>query len=192
MEKPDSSDILRELSTIGAGNAAGALSKMIGKIVYINVPSAHWITIEEVTQAVEVHQPSISIIVQIDEKRPGYVLLLLEEEDSFSLLRFLMGADVDELGSMEESALRETGNILTGTFIGALSRFLNIEIMERPPLIRLDTVQTLFNEILGEQKVDERIWISTIKFAVEGECSKSYILFIPFSDFERYAVKRLF
>jgi len=187
----DQLDILRELSTIGAGNAAGAISKMVGKRVDISVPSTYWARMEEVTRAIGISQLMVGVIVRIDEKKAGHVILLLEEDDALSLVRLLTGPGVKELGDLERSALMEVGNILTGTFIGALSRFLRTSIKINPPFMRVSPLLALLNDTLGGRKSNENLWLATVKFLVDGGTSKGYILFIPLFDFRGDAMERI-
>jgi len=187
----DPFDVLRELSTIGAGNASGAISKLVGKKVSITVPDAYWIKVGELSQTPWITKSIVNIGVGIYGDRSGHVFLLLEKRDSLELVKLLMNLDIKEIGDLEISALMEVGNILTGTFIGALSRFLDIKIVESTPFLRVAPTQAVINDVVGKRSPDGEIWLAVIRFEVEGGAPKGRILFIPLFNFGRDAIEKL-
>jgi chemotaxis protein CheC len=191
IEGYDPLDILTELSTIGAGNAAGAMSKLTGKRVEIKVPDAYSIRIDEVPQTVGFAQKTASVVAELSGEKEGYLLLLLEEPESLDLVKLLIDGDAEELGDMEKSALIEVGNIMAGTFIGALSRFLRAKIMEKPPSLKIGNVSAMVLGALEGRDIDRNVWLAKIEFIV-GECRlRGHMLFIPLFDFSRDAIARV-
>ncbi|HIH97808.1 MAG TPA: hypothetical protein HA346_02220, partial [Thermoplasmata archaeon] len=56
------------------------------------------------------------------EKR-GVIFVLLPIEEAKKLLGFVFDREIKELGEMEESALLEIANILSGAIIGSIANF---------------------------------------------------------------------
>ena len=152
------------------------------------MPDACWIKIGKAVPTPAITQPVISVVVGLNGERNGYVFLLLEEGDLLDLLGLIM--DPKGLGDLERSAFMEMGNILAGTFIGALSQFLRIRIMEKPPFMRIGTVSTLLSDVL-EMHTDNSVWLASVRFEIEKGHPEGYILFVPFFDFRRDAMARI-
>jgi chemotaxis protein CheC len=49
-----------------------------------------------------------------------------------------MRKPVTELGKIEESALKEAGNILSAAYLNALADFLKMRILNSPPMLSVD------------------------------------------------------
>ncbi len=118
-------DILKEIGNIGAGNAATALAKMLDKKVNMEVPQIKIMGFSEVSEVVGgAETPVAGILLGIRGDISGYILFVLEEGAAKKLINMLMGKNPDEEVEYNEitlSALKEVGNILTGSYLSAIS-----------------------------------------------------------------------
>ena len=136
-------DVLREIGNIGAGNATTALAQMLNTKVDMHVPKVDLLEFSEVGEAMggeEQIMAGIYLIVEGDIS--GSIMFLLEKSSAKALVAKLMGTtgenpdgDFDE---MELSALKEIGNIITGSYLSSLSTLTNLNIYPTPPDICID------------------------------------------------------
>lgn len=138
-------DVLREIGNIGAGNAATSMSKLINKRIDMNVPSVNVVTFDEMMEIIGgPEQLIVAMFFRIQGDTPGSVYLILSIEEAESLvsqitndatLNLLSETKPDELAI---SVLKEVGNILTGSYLSALSDFININMQSSIPYLSVD------------------------------------------------------
>jgi chemotaxis protein CheC len=135
-------DALREVANIGAGHAATALSQMTDRTIMINVPEVNVRRLEEVA---ELLGPPDTVVAAVLMHMMGdltgrtAVILPLSAAQTLCdlLLRKTRGTTVD-FGEMEESSLKETGNILTSAYLTALSDFMGMMLVPSVPSLVTD------------------------------------------------------
>ena len=134
-------DVLREIGNIGTGNATTALSQMLNCKVDMNVPQVKLLEFSHVGELMggeELIMAGIYLGVQGDIK--GSILFLLEKESAQKLVERLLGtpSSGDELSEMEQSALKEIGNIITASYLNSLSTLTNLVIYPSVPSLSVD------------------------------------------------------
>ena len=135
-------DTLREIGSIGTGNAATALSQMIGKEVRITLPEVRimgyneaieWIGgPEQVTAGVLVGMSGQMSGVMLSVQKLGFINLEMEQ---------MLGHPIEDYHQLDElgkSTLVEVGNIMISTFINALSGLSNISVNLTVPAFAVD------------------------------------------------------
>lgn len=136
-------DALKEVSNIGAGHAATALSDMTGQKVLINIPV---IAIDELAaifgKTGGPDQRVVGVLIDLTGDIRGRTLMLFAEAEAYkfceSLLRREPGA-VTALSDIERSALNETSNILTCAYMNALGDLLGVMVVPSTPRLLFDT-----------------------------------------------------
>jgi len=135
-------DILKEIGNIGAGNAATSLAKMIEKRIDMNVPVVRILEISEVTDILGGAEiPVIGILIGVSGEIKGTMMFILELEAAYALVNILMGKPLesrDEFSEIEYSALREVGNILSSSYLSALSTLTNLKVVPTVPDLAVD------------------------------------------------------
>ena len=135
-------DVLKEIGNIGAGNAATALAKLIDKKVDMNVPQVRIMGFSEISDVLGgAETPVVGVLLGIHGDISGYTLFLLQESAAHILVNLLMGKDPYdkfEYNDMSISALKEVGNILTGSYLSSLSNLTGLSIMSGVPGIAID------------------------------------------------------
>jgi chemotaxis protein CheC len=135
-------DVLKEIGNIGAGNAATALAKMLDKRIDMKVPQIRvmkFIDVSDVLGGAETEVVGILLGVQGDIT--GNILFVLDLQSARLLVNILMGKSADdtiEFDDMTCSALMEVGNILSGSYLSALSNLTNLKIMADVPGLAID------------------------------------------------------
>lgn len=139
-------DALREVANIGAGHAATALSQITGRRIMISVPHITIATLDAVPNQIAAGEdPVAAIAMRIDGDLTGVTLLIIPQAISLRIAGLMMGKDVQALGAIEESALKEAGNILSGAYLNALAEFLEMRILNAPPALAVDMSDAVLN-----------------------------------------------
>ena len=135
-------DTLREIGSIGTGNAATALSQLLQKEVRITMPEVRIMgyneSIDWIGGAEEI---TAGVLMRIGGEING-IMLSVQQLDFVNLvLESMLGHTVKDymgLHEMECSALIEVGNIMISTFINALSGLAGIGINLTVPAFTVD------------------------------------------------------
>lgn len=134
-------DALREVANIGAGHAATALSQMIGGTIMISVPTINVSRLEEVPPQISApEEPVAAVLMHMLGDLTGRTLLVFPKPTAARLASLMLrrpGAS-EELGEMEQSAIKEAGNILSSAYMNALSDFMGMMLLPSPPSLAID------------------------------------------------------
>ncbi|MCR5651921.1 MAG: chemotaxis protein CheC [Lachnospiraceae bacterium] len=132
-------DVLKEIGNIGAGNAATALASMLSQKVDMKVPRVELLDFKELGEAMGGEEQIMAgIYLRIEGDLQGSIMFLLEEKSAYTLVGKLMCTQVTELDEMAQSALKEIGNIITGSYLNSLSTLTNLTISESVPDLAVD------------------------------------------------------
>jgi chemotaxis protein CheC len=135
-------DALREVANIGAGHAATALSQMINSTIMISVPTINVSRLEEVPPQVSApEEPVAAVLMHMLGDLTGRTLLVFPKPTAVRLAELMLrrphGSSAD-LGEMEQSAIKEAGNILSSAYMNALSDFMGMMLLPSPPSLAVD------------------------------------------------------
>ncbi len=189
-------DALREIGSIGTGNAATALSSLLGTEVRIPLPE---VRILEFNAAVEelggFETISAGIISSLSGEINGLMLALFQLDAINLLLERMMGlqvSDYSELTDMENSAVIEVGNIMISSFVNALSGLSGVRISPSVPQISIDmqgAIITVPMAAVGNQS--DYIMLIGGSFIVEGKEVPCRLLLAPDVRSLNYLLHRL-
>ena len=135
-------DALREVANIGAGHAATALSQMIGGTIMISVPRINIQRLEDVAPLVAgPEEPVAAVLLHMLGDLTGRTLLVFPKSAALRLSELMLrrprGSSAD-LGELEQSAIKEAGNILSSAYMNALSDFMGMMLLPSPPSLAID------------------------------------------------------
>jgi chemotaxis protein CheC len=134
-------DALREVANIGAGHAATALSQMIGETIMITVPRINVSRLEDARPQVgPPDEPVAAVLMHMMGDLTGRTLLVFPRRTAHRLASLLLHAKdtTDDLTDMEQSAIKEAGNILSSAYMNALSDFMGMMLIPSPPSLAVD------------------------------------------------------
>jgi chemotaxis protein CheC len=134
-------DALREVANIGAGHAATALSQMIGGTIMISVPTINVSRLEEVPPQISgPEEPVAAVLMHMLGDLTGRTLLVFPKPTAVRLASLMLRRESssEELGEMEQSAIKEAGNILSSAYMNALSDFMGMMLLPSPPSLAVD------------------------------------------------------
>lgn len=162
-------DILREIGNIGAGNAATALSKLLNKKIEMKVPNVEIVSFDEMMEmAGGSDKIAAGVFLRIEGDAPGSMFFMLPLEQATNFIRDMIGDETAQLSEppyeeLSLSALQELGNILSGSYLSALSDFTNLSLYPSVPALAIDMVGAIVSYGLIElsQVSDYAIVINT-------------------------------
>jgi chemotaxis protein CheC len=134
-------DALREVANIGAGHAATALSQMTGRKIMISVPEVSIRPLEEVAELVGPPETVIAgVLMHVMGDLTGRTLVVLGEDSARALCALLLRKSSPGPGfdAMQQSTIKETGNILCSAYMNALSDFLGMMLLPSVPALVID------------------------------------------------------
>jgi chemotaxis protein CheC len=134
-------DALREVANIGAGHAATALSQMTGDTIMISVPTINIARLEDVPpQITGPEEPVAAVLMNMLGDLTGRTLLVFPRPTAIRLAELMLKrpARDGQLGEIEQSAIKECGNILSGAYLNALSDFMGLMLLPSPPSLAID------------------------------------------------------
>ena len=147
-------DTLRELGSIGSGNAATALSQMLSREVRITMPEVRimgyneaieWIGgPEEITAGVLVKMGGQMNGIMLSVQQIGFVNMVLEHMMNMSITSY------DQLDELGRSTLVEVGNIMISTFINAFSGLSDISVNLTVPAFAVDMQGAILSVPMAE------------------------------------------
>ncbi len=135
-------DTLKEIGSIGTGNAATALSELIGQQVRIQEPEVRIMGYNEAIEWIGgPEEITAGVLVRLSGQINGIMLSVQKLDFVNLILKSMMGKDVEDyfgLREMESSALIEVGNIMISTFINALTGLASIQVDLTVPAFTVD------------------------------------------------------
>lgn len=169
-------DALRELANIGSGQAAAALSTLLGKPIDISVPTAAALPLNEaIAVAGEPEEVRHGILVPIVGDMGAAVVLLVPDQDAHTLCGVF---GLDPNGPDGRSMLAEVGNILGTSYINVLAQMTGMALEPAPPQVVTDMLGAILESVLlgrGEDLEIALILDSALRVE-EEECSMSFLL----------------
>lgn len=136
-------DVLTEIGNIGAGNAVTALSQMISAKVDMYVPAVKMLSFQQLSELLGGEETLVAgIMLSLEDDIEGSMLFMMEADEAHHLVAKMMGYDTWEKGELftdiEQSALTELGNIITGAYLSAISKLTNLTITPSIPYLAVD------------------------------------------------------
>lgn len=148
-------DALREIGTIGAGHAATALSQLLNTRVNMMVPRVSAIPLHEVPCLVSGPEtPVVGVFLKVFGDVQGNILFLLPRESSESLVNLAIGQPIGTTRNLndefDQSVIKETVNILTSSYLNALTMMTKLVMLLSVPALAQDMAGALLNTVLTE------------------------------------------
>ena len=135
-------DTLREIGSIGTGNAATALSGMLGCPVHITLPEVRIMEFNEAIDWIGGPEPvTAGVLVHIGGQINGIMLSVQPLEFINIILERMLSVsiqDYSQLAELERSALVEVGNIMISTFLNDMSNLADIKVDLTVPCLTVD------------------------------------------------------
>lgn len=182
-------DVLREIGNIGQGNAASALSQMLSTEIDISVPTVKLLDISETVEYMGGPENIVlGMLVGLKGDIQGMMLYILQKGFASSMLQAVFGKgieDFSELGEMEMSFIHEIGNILSGSYVNAISSLTGLMIDISVPTISVDMAGAILSVPAIEfAQIGSKVLFIDDNFIFGGEAGsaskvKSNMILVP-------------
>ncbi len=181
-------DVLKEIGNIGAGNAMTALSQMLQSKVDMKVPQVKLLEFQELGSMLGGEETlMVGVILGVEGDINGDIMFLVELKAAKNLVKkIMMGYESgrEDFDEMEQSAMQEISNIITGAYLNSLATLTNLTIYPTPPSMTIDMAGAIlsFPAIKFGELGDKLLLIQSQFFdevAIDG-----YFIMIP--DIESY------
>lgn len=184
-------DSLREAGNIGAGNAVTALSELLHRPVDMSIAEVRIKGIDELAYALGDEEEYITaMIIEVEGDIKGMLILALETQSAHQLVTSLLDKQLgqeeafDELGT---SVLCETGNILAGSYLSALSSLTNMSLNASVPQMAMDMAGAILSyPAIQFMKEDNTMMFIETRFVDKDKLLDGiYLLILDTGSFEK-------
>ena len=177
-------DILKEIGSIGGGNAATALSSMLSAKVNMSLPGVEILGFNEALDHLGDREEVVAaIFVEMAGELSGIMLFVLTKEFSDEILFRMLGkADSDflALDEIDSSVLIEIGNIVISSYITAMASLTGVNVELSVPQLALNMLGGIMSvpiAMMGQHS--DRIMMITGEFKIDGKALNSNMLLLP-------------
>ena len=177
-------DVLREIANIGSGNAASSLSKMLGNPVNIAIPHIGIEGFNETYDALGGPEAvMVGTLLTISQGLDGMIMYLLPIELACDLVNMLCFTDIksyDEIDDMGFSAIQEVANIMTATFVSAISEMMGMPIDISPPSATVDMLGSIMSvPSIYFATVSDTLLLVQNQLEIAGRTTNASVLLLP-------------
>lgn len=177
-------DLIREIGSIGTGNAATALSSLLGKGVRMTLPDVQILGYNEAIKFLgDPEEIVAAILVKMSGEINGLMLFILKLDFINEVLSSVMQQEIQDyyqLNVMETSALEEIGNIIISSYVNAMSTLSDVTINLSVPDIAVNMLGGILSVPMVEfgYQTDKMMMISG-QFVIGGKVLQSDLLMMP-------------
>lgn len=189
-------DVLKEMGSIGGGNAATALSSMLSAKVNMTIPTAEILDFNAALEKLGDPESVIAaVLVELTGEIQGIMLFIVPQEFSDEVLFRMLGKTRVELLEMDEidsSVITEVGNIVISSYVTALSSLTNVDVELSVPQFTVNMlggVMSLPIAMMGQHS--DKIMMVTGEFRIDGKALNSGMLLLPDVESLNILMKKL-
>jgi chemotaxis protein CheC len=180
-------DVLTELGNIGSGNAATSLSNLVGKEIIINVPKVKILGFNEAVDFVGGPENLVvGVLIKLLGDIEGLILYIFEKNFVSTILNTFFGKKFDiniKLDDMDESTLKEIGNIMASSYVNAIGSMTDLFIDISVPSICVDMAGAILSVPAIEfAKLGNKVLFIDDSFSIGEDIIKSKMILVPEMD----------
>jgi chemotaxis protein CheC len=189
-------DVLKEIGSIGTGNAATALSKVLSKKVKMTLPEVKIVGFNKAIYELGGPETIVAgVLVHLSGEIKGMMLYMQELNSINTVLECLLGKKIDnfmELNEIETSALIEVGNIIISSYVSAISSLTGITISLSVPEVSVNMLGGIMNVPIAEYgyQTDKLLMIGG-NFSCEGQDLYSNLILMPEIESLNFLMEKL-
>jgi chemotaxis protein CheC len=177
-------DVLREITSIGTGNAATALASVISRKIEMTVPEVKIMEYDDAIIEAGGHETIVmGVLVKISGDINGMMLYIQQVDFINVILDSLMTrsiADYDELNEIDISALTEVGNIIISSYLTAMSQLTGMTMNLSVPSICVNMLGGILTVPMAEYGYEvENIMTLGGNILCDGKRVSSKLFLVP-------------
>ncbi|HVE83416.1 MAG TPA: chemotaxis protein CheC, partial [Myxococcales bacterium] len=188
-------DALREVANVGCGNAASALSRLVGgRRVSIEVPRALVVDVDDLSDLVGGHERQVvAATLDIQGQMAGRVMVVLERMAAHRLCELLLNESTgDRLREPQRSAFSEAANIVASACLSAIGQLTGLQLVPSVPTVDEDDADSVVQELL--HRSDPGAGVAVVletRFAASAAPFEGQLLVVPHPASLRRLLERL-
>lgn len=189
-------DLIREIGSIGTGNAATALSSMVGESVRMTLPDVQILGYNEAIKSLgDPEEIVAAILVKMSGEINGLMLFILKLDFINEVLSRVMSHKIDDyyqLNVLETSALEEIGNIVISSYVNAMSTLSDVTINLSVPSIAINMLGGILSVPMVEfGYVTDKMMMISGQFVIGGKVLHSDLLMMPDIESLNFLMEKL-
>ncbi len=177
-------DVLKELGNIGSGNAASALSSLLGCDTDISVPAVKLLDFGDAINFLGgPEQIAIGMLVNLTGDIDGMMLYVLQHSCASKMTAAVFGSEIEDImnmNEMERSFIGEVGNIMSASYINAIASLTGMTIDISVPQMQVDMVGAILSvPAVHFAQIGDKVIFIDDSFVIGGSEVKSNMILIP-------------
>lgn len=151
------------IAAIGAEQASKALAAIVGQKVSVSVVKNRILFPTNLYQHIGRAEETFTMVVfRIDKITNGFAMVAFPEQDRDKFVkmvraRYNKGSDdaknnpiKEQIDCSKESIIKETSNIIVGSFLSAIHSEIKVNLIQSVPNIATDMIKAMMDEIIAE------------------------------------------
>jgi len=147
-------DAIKEIGNIGTGNAATTLSKILGRVVEMDVPKVEMVSIYELSEYYgSPTTPVAAVFVNSEGKFSCSVIFMDSEDGANEMIKMWLSAYYNNFVAEElpeeilDSGFSELGNVIIGSFLGAINDLIGTTHQTSVPGVAHDMLGSILDVV---------------------------------------------
>lgn len=177
-------DAFKEITNIGAGNAATALAEILSDRVSMSVPYLEILDINGMSTLLGGPENEVAgVLLRMYGDIEGMIMFILDKQFCHTLLSVLLNKNIEsfnEIDEMDLSLFQEMGNIIVGGYANALATMLDMEIKISIPETAIDMAGAILSypaQFFGT--MGDKVLFVKEDFQSETATITSHLLIMP-------------
>jgi chemotaxis protein CheC len=189
-------DIFKEIGNIGAGNAATALANMFNKQIITGVPDVRIVPFNDIINIMDGPENVVAgVLVDMSGDLNGFILMVVGIKDAYEMISIALDEDRpvpasfyhDSMSELDQSALSEIANILTGAYLSAICTLTGLNITPSVPQLAIDMVGAIISIVAIEYgKIGDSVLFLKTNFSDIKKTLSGHFFLIP--DYASYKI----
>jgi chemotaxis protein CheC len=178
-------DRLREITSIGAGHAAGALAQIVGRPCRMRVPTVRLLRAEAVGSAfvASAHDDErgsmCGVFFEVEGGLGGVLALLVPAASRRQVVQALLRREAEPAPEAEQSALRELGNMLASHAVSAMGDTLGTRVLPSIPVLAMEDALSALSSLVALRCAgDPALRVETEISDAEGDY-RGLLVYVP-------------
>ena len=175
-------DRLNEINRRAARNASNALSKLIDKLVKVEIADSSVKSVQNLSMVIPPEEIVAGIYLSVTGDVKGASILIFPEASAFTLSDLLLKRKIGttrRLTELDKSALMEVGNIVSGNYLTVLSDALGVKTIEHVPRFSMDMFGAIMGQIIANfTEQADKVLVVEIEFTFEPTRLKGYFFLL--------------
>jgi chemotaxis protein CheC len=177
-------ELLRQLFAAATYDASAAMCCWTNNLIALTLDEVCEVPLAEACLALNLGEDRLTMVVMnLEGELGGVMVLMFSEENGRQLASSLLGCEPSsdpEWDEMERSALCETGNILSGAYMNAITRLIDRPLVPSVPYFIQDFGASVLEQaMLPQVSGRDTMLICHTSFQCANESLKWRVLFVP-------------